>query len=116
MGQTSQNAIRESKIHLNVEGTPGNNEERDEFYVQLAEKCKRQAAKEVNELKNKEDCSKMSNGRSLTVVRIPRYLNDENLRKIESHLSEYYMETVCQKLWQNAQNAVYGVECIGSCS
>lgn len=84
------------------------------FYVELEEKCKKRAAREVSELKFEDevqDDGSLSNGEELTVTpRIPRYLKQENISKIEAHLTEYYMEAVYQKLWEKAQNAVFGAE------
>jgi hypothetical protein len=83
--------------------------EKTRFYVELEEKCKRRAAKAVSELKagdEQKDDKKL--GHDLTVPRVPRYLKEENISKIENYLSEYYMETVYQKLWEKAQNAVFG--------
>lgn len=87
-----------------------------QFYVDLEENCKRRAARAVSELKNGKERfgeAAKSGGRrgpDKTDTRVPRYLKDENISKIESYLSEYYMETVYQKLWEKAQNAVFGVE------
>jgi hypothetical protein len=81
------------------------------FYVELEEKCKRQAAKEVSELKAADE-RKDESGHDLTVARVPRYLKEENISRIENYLSEYYMETVYQRLWEKAQNAVFGAKCM----
>ena len=78
--------------------------QKSQFYVELEEKCKLRAAREVSELE-------INDHEVRTVVRVPRYLKKENISRIENHLSEYYMETVYQKLWEKAQNAVFGAEC-----
>lgn len=88
-----------------------------QFYLELEEKCKLRAAREVSELENKareghEDAEEFNDHEVRTVVRVPRYLKKENISRIENYLSEYYMETVYQKLWEKAQNAVFGAECM----
>jgi hypothetical protein len=83
--------------------------EKTQFYVELEEKCKRRAAKEVSELTIRDEgkeCRKL--GKSY--LRIPRYLKEENISKMENYLCEYYMESVYQNLWKKAQNAVFGGE------
>lgn len=79
--------------------------QKSQFYVELEEKCKLRAAREVSELE-------INDHEVRTVVRVPRYLKKENISRIENYLSEYYMETVYQKLWEKAQNAVFGAECM----
>ena len=82
------------------------------FYMDLEEDCKRRAAKEVSELQvgdqRTNDEIRSQNDQQKIAMRLPRYLKEENIARIESYLSEYYKETVYQKLWQNAQNAVFG--------
>lgn len=84
------------------------------FYVDLEDRCKRRAAKEVSELKTTEEGNgsreeelRTSDQECPGIPRLPNFLKDENINRIETCLSEYYMETVYQKLWENAQNAVF---------
>ena len=89
--------------------------QKTQFYVELEEKCKLRAAREVSELESKarngeEDAEQFNDHEVQTVARVPRYLKKENISRIENYLSEYYMETVYQKLWEKAQNAVFGAE------
>lgn len=87
------------------------------FYVDLEESCKKRAAKEVKELKTdeasnvareEEEEEEEMKRKSRGDVRLRNFLKDEQkINRIETCLSEYYMETVCQKLWENAQNAVF---------
>ena len=88
------------------------------FYVDLEESCKKRAAREVKELKTNDEAARNVACReeeetaktepSQDDVRLRSFLRDEKkINRIETCLSEYYMETVCQKLWENAQNAVF---------
>ena len=89
-------------------------EQKAQFYVELEEKCKRRAAKDVSEWSIREEPTheiKLRNRYDVTFVRVPRYLNEKNISRIETCLSEYYMETVYQNLWKKAQSAVFGGEC-----
>lgn len=84
-----------------------------QFYVDVQEKCKRRAAREVSELQaedKRKEVKKLHNGGDITVLRVPKYLKEENIGRIEAYLTEHYMETVYQKLWQKAQNAVFGAD------
>ena len=87
--------------------------QKTQFYVELQEKCKRQAAKDVSEWatgEKRDNDIKLRNSYEVTDARVPRYLNEENISRMENYLSEYYMETIYQNLWKKAQNAVFGGE------
>lgn len=85
------------------------------FYVDLEESCKKRAAREVKELKTNDEARNVACREEEETkkppqddVRLRSFLKDEKkINRIETCLSEYYMETVCQKLWENAQNAVF---------
>ena len=84
-----------------------------QFYVELEEKCKRRAAKDVSEWatgEKRDNDIKLRNSYEVMDGRVPRYLTEENISRMENYLSEYYMETIYQNLWKKAQNAVFGGE------
>ncbi|CAB3991807.1 Hypothetical predicted protein [Paramuricea clavata] len=110
--ETTCLGLENRPAHLSTDSTMRDGQ-KTRFYVELEEKCKRQAAKEVSELKAADERKdERESGHDLTVARVPRYLKEENISRIENYLSEYYMETVYQRLWEKAQNAVFGAECM----
>ena len=83
------------------------------FYVDLEESCRRRAAQEVSQLnKTSQEMNTNNNEEDekaglYGAPRRPSFINNDNINRIEQYVSDHYKEAVYQKLWENAQHAVF---------